>query len=94
MDELVIGVVSDASHGNVGKGASQAGWLVLLMNPEVHQGVGSVFCVAFEPHRIRRIVRPALAAETMGNGCRERGLRQGVLDGADGWTFPAAELLR
>ena len=66
LDELVVGAVSDAFHGNVRDGASQAGWMVLLMNPEVQKGVGSVFCVAYASHRIRRIVRSTLAAETMG----------------------------
>ena len=71
MDEIVALAVGDASFANVGdeKTRSQAGLMVLLADNRSNEfrnnGKGSVNAMSWRSHKIKRVVRSTLAAETM-----------------------------
>ena len=53
-------VFSDASHGNLPKGASQGGFLVFL------QGQNELMTlISWKSHKLKRVAKSAMAAETM-----------------------------
>ena len=71
MDNAIVVAVGDSSRGNVGKTktASQAGLVILLADNKDDQFLrgrpAKVTPMLWRSHRIKRVVRSTLAAETM-----------------------------
>ncbi|CAK0884198.1 unnamed protein product, partial [Prorocentrum cordatum] len=71
IDDAIVVAVGDSSHGNVGKTktASQAGLVILLADNKDDQFLrgrpAKVTPMLWRSHRIERVVRNTLAAETM-----------------------------
>ncbi|CAK0808101.1 unnamed protein product [Prorocentrum cordatum] len=71
IDDAIVVAVGDSSHGNVGKTktASQAGLVILLADNEDDQFLrgmpAKVTPMLWRSHRIKRVVRSTLAAESM-----------------------------
>ncbi|CAK0847357.1 unnamed protein product [Prorocentrum cordatum] len=71
IDDAIVVAVGDSSHGNVGKTktASQAGLVILLADNKDDQFLrgmpAKVTPMLWRSHRIKRVVRSTLAAETM-----------------------------
>ncbi|CAK0827876.1 unnamed protein product, partial [Prorocentrum cordatum] len=71
IDDAIVVAVGDSSHGNVGKTktASQAGLVILLADNKddqlLHGRPAEVTPMLWRSHRIKRVVRSTLAAETM-----------------------------
>ena len=60
INNLRVAVYEDASLGNLPDGGSQAGYLVFLVDSE-----GIVALIAWQSHKIRRVVRSTIASETL-----------------------------
>ena len=60
LSECVLHVFADASYGNLPGGGSQGGYIVFLSSSS-----GSVCPLIWQSHRIKRVVRSTLAAETL-----------------------------
>ncbi|CAK0798712.1 unnamed protein product [Prorocentrum cordatum] len=98
IDDSIVVAVGDSSHGNVGKTktASQAGLVILLADNKDDQFLrgrpAKVTPMLWRSHRIKRVVRSTLAAETMAAlEAVESGdvLRQHLVEPHDGlgyWT--------
>ncbi|CAK0904441.1 unnamed protein product [Prorocentrum cordatum] len=71
IDDAIVVAVGDSSHGNVGKTktASQAGQVILLADNKDDQFLrgmpAKVTPMLWRSHRVKRVVRSTLAAETM-----------------------------
>ena len=66
MQDLVIVAVSDASHATMRGLGSQAGWLTILADGAIRKQEAPATVVGWSSHKLRRVVRSTIAAETMG----------------------------
>ena len=63
VEELVFLAVSDASHGNMPKGRSQGGMMILVANEKIMEEETTVNCLLYHNAVLKRVVRSSLAAE-------------------------------
>ncbi len=66
LQDVVIAAVSDASNANMPNLGSEAGRLTVLAEKKISTGPGSACVLSWGSHKLRRVVRSTLAAETMG----------------------------
>ncbi len=66
LDKMAVAAVSDSSHGNMRDGATQAGWMTVVINEDCITKESDAACIAWASHKVKRVVLSTLAAETIG----------------------------